>query len=63
MEVKGLKLTQPSEVWSSIYTGICRWDSTGIIPTAINLQRYKIWRLLLNEDSEAFVVSLLLQFV
>ena len=28
-----------------------------------NLHRYKIWRLLLNEDSEAFVVSLLLQFV
>ena len=28
-----------------------------------NLQRYKIWRLLLNEDSEAFVVSLLLHFV
>jgi len=34
-----------------------------VCPITTNLQRYKIWRLLLNEDSEAFVVSLLLQFV
>ena len=50
-------------LYGVLYIQVCGGGIVRILSPLLYLQRYKIWRLLLNEDSEAFVVSLLLKFV